>query len=67
LNRHTATTSTAWAFPDHRQPQHVGACCGLNRAEKPYGTGIVALWRIETPVPAILVIGILVQPINFGK
>jgi hypothetical protein len=39
----------AWAFSDHRESPRVGACCGLNNAENPHGTGIVALWRIEGP------------------
>jgi hypothetical protein len=29
LKRHTATTSTARAFPDCGQPPHAGACCGF--------------------------------------
>ena len=29
LNRHTATTAMIRAFPDHKEPPQIGACCGL--------------------------------------
>ena len=48
LNRHTATTPMAQAFPSHLQPQHRTACCASKGAKNPCELAIVALWRIET-------------------
>jgi len=50
MNRHTATSSMAQAFPVYRQPPQVIACCALKRTGNAHSAGIVALWRIEIPV-----------------
>jgi hypothetical protein len=47
MKRNTATMSVAQGIFINPQPQQTAPCCALKNAGNPYGTGIVAVLRLE--------------------